>query len=321
MAVSYQDYYEILGVKRDATEKEIKTAYRKQARKWHPDLHSGQDKETAEQKIKQINEAYEVLKDKEKRARYDQLGSNWQNGQEFYPPPNMEGFQFYTGGPGGFAGGTGGFSDFFEILFGQQEVHFGGGGPFGQQSRSGRRARTAMAGQDMETELEITLEEAYKGTEKNLQFSDAGKRDGRGGSIAVKIPAGVRDGSRIRLKGQGGPSYSGGNPGDLYLRLRLKTHPIFKVEGSDVISELVLRPEQAVLGDQVPIPTMDGRVYLTIPKGTRNGRSLRLKGKGWPDKGGRGDQYVRITIDIDPVVSPEEEKLYRQIADLRENHL
>lgn len=308
MGVSFQDYYEILGVKRDATEKEIKTAYRKAARKWHPDLHEGKDKEVAEGKIKEINEAYEVLKDKDKRAKYDQLGSNWQNGQEFYPPPNMDGFEFFTNGrPGqGFGSGAGGgFSDFFDILFGQ------GGQGFTQQGRGGRRPRGHEQGSDHESELEISLEEAYKGAEKNLQFAGGGK------ALTVKIPAGVHDGSRIRLKGQGGEGYGGGPRGDLYLRVHIRPHPQFKVRGNDILTDVMLRPDQAVLGDQVAVPTLDGKVKVTIPKGTGNGKSLRLKGKGLPEGKVRGDQYVKIVIDIPSQLSAEEEALYQKLAELR----
>ncbi|MFZ5634737.1 MAG: DnaJ C-terminal domain-containing protein [Bacillota bacterium] len=323
MAVTYQDYYEILGVGRNATEKEIKAAYRKLARQWHPDLHTGKDKAMAEEKFKQINEAYEVLSDPEKRAKYDRLGSNWRAGQDFRPPPDMGDFQFYTGT------GAGGFSDFFEILF-------GGGSPFGRTARAARRG--PLRGQDVESELELTLEEAYRGGEKSLQLSTREVCPVCGGdgynnnsfcnrcggtgltsetkTLSVKIPPGVRDGSRIRLKGQGGEGLNGGPRGDLYLKVRLLPHPTYKVQGNDLETEVVLRPEQAVLGGQVTVPTLDGPVEMKVPAGIRAGKRLRLRNKGLPAHGGRGDQYVRVIIDIPGHLTAEEEQLYRQLAAL-----
>lgn len=333
MSVSYQDYYKILGVDRNATEKEIKTAYRKLARKWHPDLHTGKDKEEAEKKIKLINEAYEVLGDKEKRAKYDQLGAGWQAGQDFHPPPDMEGFHFYT--TAGEGAGVDGFSDFFEMLF--------GGGGFGETRGFGRRTarpRGPVRGQDVESELELTLEEAYRGGEKSIQISTrevcpacggAGYENNSfcprcGGSgiktglktLTVKIPAGVGEGSRIRLKGQGGEGLRGGERGDLYLKVRLLPHPVYKIQGSDLETEITLRPDQAVLGDKVTVPTLDGPVTMKVPAGTRAGGRLRLRGKGMPlGGGGRGDQYVLVKIDIPERLTAEEEQLYKQLAALR----
>jgi len=325
MGVSYQDYYAILGVPRNATEKEIKAAYRKLARQWHPDLHTGKDKETAEEKFKQINEAYEVLSDPEKRARYDRLGAHWRAGQDFRPPPDMDGFEFYTA-----TGNAGGFSDFFETLFGGADF-------FRRGARSAHRG--PLRGRDVESELELTVEEAYRGGEKTLQLSareicpacggagfDGGAFCNRCGgtgeiagekTLAVKIPPGVREGSRIRLKGQGAEGLNGGERGDLYLKVRLLPHPLFKVQGDDVETEITLRPEQAVLGDRVTVSTLDGPVSVKVPAGARAGRRLRLRGKGWPRRGGRGDQYVRVKIDIPDNLTPEEERLYRELADLR----
>ncbi|TEB12665.1 Curved DNA-binding protein [Pelotomaculum sp. FP] len=324
MSVSFQDYYEILGVSRTATEKEIKSAYRKLARKWHPDLHTGRDKETAEEKIKKINEAYEVLSDKEKREKYDRLGANWRAGDDFQPPPDTEGFHFYTGGDAGASG----FSDFFEAIF---------GGGFGRGARTSRRG--PVQGQDAESEVELTLEEAYRGGQKSLQLSTREICQACGGqghdgqsfcprcggtgvtsntkTLAVKIPAGVADGSRIRLKGQGGEGLNGGTRGDLYLKVRILPHPLYKVRGSDLETEVTLRPEQAALGDQVSVPTLDGAVLMKVPAGSRAGRRMRLRGKGLPHKGGRGDEYVIIKIDIPERLTAEEEKLYRQLAALR----
>lgn len=325
MGIAFQDYYEILGVERKATEKEIKTAYRKLARKWHPDLHTGKDKDKAEEKIKLINEAYEVLSDKEKREKYDRLGANWRNGQDFQPPPDMDGFHFYTG-----ASHAGGFSDFFEILF-------GGGRSYGEARTT--RQRGPARGRDVESELELTLEEAYRGGEKSFQLSSREICQNCGGDgvvydsfcprcggtgltssskkLSVKIPSGVSDGSRIRLKGQGGEGFNGGSPGDLYLKVRLLPHPVYKVNGSDLETEVTVRPEQAVIGDKVTVPTLDGPVNMTVPPGMRNGGRLRLRGKGLPRQDGRGDQYVAIRIDIPEHISAEEERLYSQIAALR----
>ncbi len=327
MSVTYHDYYETLGVGRSATEKEIKTAYRKMARKWHPDLHPGKDKAAAEEKFKQINEAYEVLSDPEKRAKYDELGASWRDGQDFRPPPDAKGARFYTR-TGDEAGG---FSDFFETLF-------GGATSFSRTSRKTRHGG-AVRGQDIETELEITLEEAYRGIEKSLQLStrevcavcggtghdyDAfcNRCGGTGTisgskSLAVKIPPGVRAGSRIRLKGQGGEGLHGGSRGDLYLKINLIPHLVFKVQDNDLETEITLRPEQAALGDQVSVPTLDGPVNMKVPAGTRAGKRLRLRGKGLPYKEGHGDEYVRIKIDIPEHLTEEEQQLYRQLSALK----
>ncbi|MCL2335994.1 MAG: DnaJ domain-containing protein [Firmicutes bacterium] len=335
MAVAFQDYYKTLGVERGATEKEIKTAYRKLARKWHPDLHAGDDKQQAEEKIKQINEAYEVLSDQEKRAKYDRMGANWRDGQDFRPPPDMGDFNFYTNAGGGGMGGAGGFSDFFEMFFG------GGGGAGGHFTRAGRGPRQGgpVKGQDVEAEIELTLEEAYRGGEKHLQFSTREVCPTCGGSgvdgqsfcsrcggtgatagaktLTVKIPAGVREGSRIRLKGQGGEGYAGGHKGDLYMKVHLLPHRQFKLQGDDLEMEVLLRPEQAVLGDQVTVPTLDGPVKMKAPAGIKAGQRLRLRGKGMPRKDGRGDGFARIVIDIPADLTEAEENLYRQLAELR----
>ena len=326
MGVKFQDYYQTLGVGKNATEKEIKTAYRKLARKWHPDLHTDKDKAAAEEKFKQINEAYEVLNDTEKRSKYDRLGANWRDGDNFRPPPETGGFNFSAGG----GAGANGFSDFFETFF--------GGGSFKGSPRSARRGPSR--GQDIESDLEITLEEAYRGGEKALQLSSREVCPACGGdginnnsfctrcggtgfnsglkTLTVKIPPGVREGSRIRLKGQGGAGFNGGPGGDLFLKVRLLPHPVYQVQGSDLETEIVIRPDQAVLGDQADVSTLDGPVMVRIPAGTGTGKRLRLRGKGLPGRGGaRGDQYVRIKIDIPTHLTSEEEQLYRRLAELR----
>lgn len=312
MTVKFQDYYEILGVKRDASAKEIKSAYHKLARQWHPDLHTGKDKEAAEEKIKQINEAYEVLSDSEKRSKYDRLGANWQNGQEFQPPPNADGYEFYTN-----VGGAGDFSDFFEMLFGG----FGRGGagsfsgagadPFAHAARRGRRG--PLKGEDINAEIALTLEHVHQGVEKQVQLEVSGQIK----TLTVKIPKGTTDGTRIRLKGQGSPGIGGGQRGDLYLTVRLATHPLFQVQGLDLEVEVTVRPEQAVLGGHVSVPTLDGLVEMKVPPRIRAGQRLRLRGKGLMSKSGQGDLYTRVRIDIPENLSSEEEELYRKIAGLR----
>ncbi|OPL12484.1 MAG: molecular chaperone DnaJ [Firmicutes bacterium ML8_F2] len=338
MSVKFQDYYETLGVDRNASDKEIKSAYRKLARKWHPDLHPSADKKKAEEKFKQINEAYEVLKDPEKRKKYDQLGSRWKDGQGFQPPPDMDGVRFYRSGDfgsGGFEGTfEGGFSDFFKMFF-------GGGGPAGHTAGGSRSAhRGAVRGEDVESEIELTLEEAYKGVTKSIRIrgsavcpscSGTGRigngfcpRCGGTGSVPdektleVKVPSGVREGSRIRLKGQGGSGLGGGPKGDLFLKVRLKPHPYFRLKDSDIEVDAVIRPDQALLGDRIPVDTLDGPVNVKVPPGSRSGNKLRLRGKGFPVKGGsRGNQYVRLVIDLPGDLREEEKKLYQQLHELR----
>jgi curved DNA-binding protein len=220
----------------------------------------------------------------------------------------MGDFHFYTG-----TDTTGsGFSDFFEAIF---------GGGFGRRARASRQ-RGAVRGQDVEYELELTLEEAYRGGEKTLQVSSKEVCHACAGTgvtssmknLAVKIPAGVIDGSKIRLKGQGGEGFDGGERGDLYLKVRILPHRTYKILGSDLEVEITLRPEQAVLGDRVTVPTLDGPVLMRVPAGTRAGRRLRLKGKGLPYRGDRGDQYVLTKIDIPEHITAEEERLYKQLA-------
>ncbi|WP_018086864.1 DnaJ C-terminal domain-containing protein [Desulfurispora thermophila] len=330
---AFQDYYQILGVERGASDKEIKAAYRKLARQYHPDLFTDpKEKQQAEEKFKQINEAYEVLSDPEKRAKYDRLGAGWQAGQEWQPPPDMGDFFFYQGDPADFTGFGSGFSDFFEMLFGRDAAF--------NAARRTRRTPRARRGRDMESELELTLEEAYRGGSKTIQLntsqpcpqcggaglSAAGlcPRCGGTGSLPqtrtleVKIPPALSEGSRIRLKGQGGEGAAGGARGDLYLKVKLLPHPQFQLQGSDIHSTATITPDQAALGDKITVPTLDGPVAVSVPPGMRSGKKLRLKGKGWPIKGGgRGDQYVQIAIDLPAHLSEEERELYRQLAKLR----
>ncbi len=317
MAVQFRDYYETLGVAKTADAAEIKSAFRKLARVHHPDVVKPKEKAAAEEKFKQINEAYEVLSDPEKRAKYDQLGADW-NQPGGFPPPGR------GGGGGGFrrsGGGNGegvefefggtGFSDFFEQFFGggRGESAFGGGSGFG------RRPMTAERGQDVEADIMVTLEEALNGSKRQVSLR-------RGGSdkveaYQVKIPRGVHEGQRIRLAGQGEAGAGGGNSGDLFLRVRLARHPDFSVEGNDLIYEATLEPFQAVLGTELEVPTLEGNRRLKIPAGTQSGQRFRLRERGLPTaNGSRGHLYVAADIAIPKSVTDEQRKLWEQLAGL-----
>src|SRR5213592_2602262 len=279
MAVQFRDYYETLGVSKTATEDEIRSAFRKLARKYHPDV--AKDKKAAEEKFKQINEAYEVLSDPEKRKKYDQLGADWNQPGGFQPPPGwgaqQPGGRFYQygGGDGGVQfefDGTG-FSDFFEAFF--------GGGLGGRQA-------TAERGADVEADIMVTLEEALHGSTRTVSLRRAGSNKVE--NYQVKIPRGVHEGQRIRLRGQGEAGARGGKSGDLFLRVRLARHPDFTVEGSDLIHEVKIEPWQAVLGTELLVPALEGKVRLKIPSGTQGGQRFRLRGHGLPTaKATRGD--------------------------------
>lgn len=336
MATNTKDYYEVLGVKRGALDDEIKKAYRKLARKFHPDLNPG-DK-AAEDQFKQLQDAYDVLSDQENRKLYDQYGENWRAvkaGAGAPPPPGWEGAGRSTRGSGPNAGGF----DFGDFDFSQFRSSGGGGFDifeelFGGAGR-GRGPRTGR-GRDIEAELELSLEEAHRGGRRTLQMQAAelcptcggtGTKDGkpcetcRGAgevlkpkTIEVNIPSGVRDGSTIRLAGQGGQGSNGSQPGDLYLHIRLRPHPVFRVNGDDLEVELPISPWEAVLGAKVEAPTVDGRVELTIPAGSKSGQRLRLRGQGLNKrKGGRGDEYARLKIVVPKDVSAEERKLYEEL--------
>ncbi|MCG6917983.1 MAG: DnaJ domain-containing protein [Deltaproteobacteria bacterium] len=311
MSVKFQDYYEILGVGRNASDAEIKRAYRKLARKYHPDVNKDKG---AEEKFKQINEAHEVLKDPEKRKLYDQLGSNWQAGQDFKPPPGWENVHFeFSTGPGAEAFDFGGgFSDFFETLFGGR---MGGGG-----RASARQGSWVMRGQDQEAEIEIDLESAYHGATRTLtlqghEIDAQGQVRPRVQNIQVKIPAGVTDGTRIRLTGKGGEGMGGGPPGDLYLKVHIEPHPRFTTDGHNLQTEVALAPWEAALGTTVQVVTMDGTVNLKVPPGSQSGQKLRLRGKGFPKKGGqRGDLIVRLKIVVPKDLTAREKELFAEMA-------
>ena len=290
--MKYKDYYEALGVSRSATQDEIKQAYRKLARKYHPDVSKVAD---AEARFKEINEANEVLKDPEKRAAYDQMGSNWKAGQEFQPPPNWDaGFEFRTGDAGGF-GPDFDASDFFESLFGRRARGGPGAGP---------RPRARMQGEDHQAKVLIDLEDAYRGAERSITLrvpveGPDGRVQLKERTLDVHIPRGIRPGQRLRLAGQGSAGMGGAPAGDLYLEIGFKPHPRFRVEGGDVHVDLPIAPWEAALGATVDAPTPEGTVQLTVPKGSKPGSRLRLKGRGLPGKT-PGDLYVVLQVALPP---------------------
>ncbi len=303
--MEYKDYYKILGVARDATQDEIKRAYRKLARKYHPDVSKEAD---AEQKFKQLGEANEVLKDTEKRAAYDQLGVDWQAQQDFRPPPGWaSGFEFH-GGPRG-AGGNEDFSDFFKSLFGRA------GGAAGSHHRQGFQ----MQGEDHHARVLIDLEDSYNGASRSisLQMPEL-TRDGHvktaRRTLKVRIPKGIRQGQQIRLSGQGSPGTGGGKAGDLYLEIEFNPHGIYRVEGSDVYLELPLAPWEAALGAAVKVLTPAGTVDLKIPANSKAGKKLRLKGRGIPAKT-PGDLYVVIQISLPPADDEKARAMYERMRD------
>jgi curved DNA-binding protein len=312
MAVQYQDYYEILGVPRAASEEEITKAYRKLARKYHPDV-SKEPK--AEEKFKQIAEAYAVLKDPEKRKRYDALGTGWHTGEEFTPPPGWQTFHFeFPGGGRAPSEGLGRFSDFFEMLFG------GGLGNFFTGQRGQRREPGSwfMREQVPEADLTISLEDTYRGAAKSVVLQTLEHRpDGTSQPVSkrydVKIPAGVTEGTRIRLAGQGGVGPRG-EPRDLFLRVHIAPHPLFRLEGHDLVVEVPVTPWEAALGAKIDVPTLNGAVRMTIPPGTQGGTRFRLRGKGLPVPGGsRGDLYAMLRLSIPKTLTPKERELFEEL--------
>ena len=294
--MEFKDYYESLGVERDATQDEIKRAYRKLARKYHPDVSKESD---AEERFKQVGEAYEVLKDPEKRTAYDQLGQNWQAGEDFRPPPDWDqGFEFH-----GADFDDTGFSDFFESLFGQR------GTARGQREYHAR-------GMDTHARVSIDLEDAYHGGDRKLtlKHSELGA-DGRPAlkerTLNVRIPKGVRQGQHIRLANQGGAGIGRGGAGDLYLEIEFTRHPLYHVEGTDVYLDLPVTPWEAALGARIKVPTPAGKVDLTIPANSANGRRLRLKGRGIPAQQ-PGDFYVVLQVALPPADSEAAKQAYRE---------
>src|SRR5256714_4975812 len=316
MPVQFRDYYQTLGVPKTASEDEIRSAFRKLARKYHPDV--AKDKKAAEEKFKEINGAYEVLGDPEKRKKYDQLGADWNRPGRFQPPPGWQegaqqpggGFHQWGGDGGGVQfefDGTG-FSDFFEAFFGGGRGRSAFGGFGGRQATSER-------GADIEADIMVTLEEALHGSTRTVSLRRAGSNKVE--NYQVKIPRGVHEGQRIRLRGQSEAGVRGGKSGDLFLRVRLARHPDFTVEGSDLIHEVKIGPWQAVLGSDLLVPTLEGKVRLNIPTGTQGGQRFRLRERGLPGiSGKRGDLYVVAQIDIPKKLSEREREIWSQLAKL-----
>ncbi len=344
MATRFQDYYKTLGVPRTASPEEIQKGYRKLARKFHPDVNKSQE---AEEKFKEINEAHEVLKDGEKRRKYDTLGSNWKAGQDFRPPPGWENFTSRAGGSGRPAGGRtefrfrsgsrrpgafdtgglggGGFSDFFESLFGQnlgEEAarQSQSGGRRQPQSRENKPGWLSSRGQDVELDITISLEEAHRAAAKTITLRSA-QEDGSGGQpkitskrFDVKIPPGVTEGDRIRLAGQGGGGRGTGESGDILLRVHIAPHALFTLDGHDVSVEVPITPWEAALGAKVEVPTLNGRIKLTVPPGTQGGQRFRTRGKGLPQKKGEpGHLYTTIRITVPSTLTAEEKALFEEL--------
>ncbi|MBQ4568276.1 MAG: J domain-containing protein [Desulfovibrio sp.] len=303
MAVSYKDYYKLLNVERSAKAEEISRAYKKLARQYHPDLNPGNKQ--AEEKFKEVNEAYEVLKDPEKRRMYDQLGPNWQHGQQFQGAPGFENMRFNFGGQGF---DSSGFSDFFETLFGGAASRGGrssqfGPDPFGSFSSRVRRGR------DVEAELPLSLEEVSQGGRRSVTVQ--GPQGPK--TLEVNVPAGIREGAKLRLAGQG-DSLPGGTAGDLFLRIRYLPHDVFRVDGETLHCDVHLAPWEAVLGARVPVPTLEGTVELTIPAGSSSGRKFRLRGKGLGSGANRGDLLARVMIKAPASLGDEERQLWEKLA-------
>ena len=319
--MQFKDYYQALGISRDADQAEIKKAYRRRARKFHPDVYTGAD---AEDKFKEVNEAYQVLSDEDKRARYDRFGADWERYQSAPGTGAADFTEWYTGDPGGqvhfdFGSGQGGsgFSDFFDLLFGAEGF------------RSDRRGSTMggyqpqpVRGEDYEYPVQLSVSEAFNGTTRMFELSTTpqGQPTARQ-KIEVSIPPGVRNGSRVRVAGKGGPGRNGGPPGDVYLRIKLRPDSRFTVDGSVVRTEVEVPLYTAILGGEVVVPVPSGkRLALTIPEGTQNGQTIRLKGQGWPTSVGsatRGDLIVKVKVVLPEDLSDDEKQLFEELAAIR----
>ena len=289
--MKYKDYYAALGIPRDADTEQIKKAYRKLARKHHPDVSKAPE---AEARFKEVAEAYQTLKDPEKRAAYDELGRR-PAGEEFAPPPQWT---------RDFGGGAQSFEDIdlADLLDALGRGHRGGA----------RRGPVPMHGRDYETTARISLEDAHRGTRLNLDLAD----EGGGRTLEVTIPPGVSEGQKLRLRGKGGKGRNGGPDGDIYLHITLAPHPVFRPDGHDLHFDLALAPWEAALGAEIEVPTLEGPVLLTVPAGTRSGRKLRLRGRGLANgRGGHGDLYAHVQIDVPTTLSDRERELFNQLAD------
>ncbi|MGB5831236.1 MAG: DnaJ C-terminal domain-containing protein [Thiohalocapsa sp.] len=307
--MEYKDYYKILGVARDASQDDIKRAYRKLARKYHPDVSKESD---AESRFKEVNEANEVLKDPEKRAEYDALGTGWHAGDEFRPPPGAGAHRREREFSPEEAAH---FSDFFSSIFGGHGGMGGFGGAHGVRDDLRRR------GADQTARIRISLEDAYHGASRQLrldmpEFDSNGQPHSRTRTLNVRIPAGITEGQQIRLAGQGGPGL-GGDSGDLFLEVEFEPHPIYRCEGRDIELKLPVSPWEAALGSTVPVPTLGGTVSLKIPSGSQSNQRLRLKGRGLPGKGPGatpGDAFVQLEIVNPPMAGSAERAAYEEIS-------
>lgn len=302
--MEYKDYYKIIGLKRDASQDEIKRAYRKLARKYHPDVSKEKD---AEARFKEVGEAYEVLKDPEKRAAYDHLGANFKAGQEFHPPPNWDsGFEFRGGG---FTDADkAGFSDFFEELFGQR----------GYGDHAAYRSQFNARGQDHHAKVVVDLEDSFHGATRSIslqspELDQHGQMRLINRTLNVKIPKGIKQGQQIRLVGQGTPGTGQGAKGDLYLEIHFKPHPVYRAEGRDLYMQLPITPWEAALGATLKAPTPEGKIDLKIPAGSNSGNKLRLKGRGIPGNPA-GDIYVTLSVVTPPAHSEQDKAFYKEMA-------
>ena len=317
MPVEFKDYYATLGVPRTASDQDIKKSFRKLAREFHPDV--AKDKKTAEEKFKEINEAYEVLSDPDKRKKYDQYGSTWKEGGGYQPPPGWQDARSAGGAQSQefHFGGTG-FSDFFEQLFGRS-----GGGGFGFGGRDFEAAESAQPrgparGYDIEGDILVTLDEAMRGSVRSISLERVNPKTGQteAQTFKVRVPVGVKEGQTIRIPGKGGDGANGGTSGDLFLHVRYAAHPDFRARGSDLHYDLDLAPWEAVLGTTVSVPTLESPVKVRIPAGTNNGRQLRVRGRGLPRgrDGERGDLYVVVNVQLPPQLSDEERELWEKLG-------
>lgn len=305
--MEFKDYYKILGVEPEATDREIKTAYRKLARKYHPDVSEQKD---AANKFKEVAEAYEVLKNSETRAEFDEIRKyGGAQGQSFRPPPGWQS----TGSAGQQSASHEDFSDFFSSLFrnaGQQSPFDDGPGPGGGFNEWGESR--PRRGQDIESDLPVFLEDTLKASTQSISFEIGGNKK----TLKVKVPAGTGNGERIRLKGQGSPGPGGTANGDLYLRVRLVPHPLFDVEGHNLVIVLPLAPWEAVLGAKIEVPTLTGSVLLTVQANSQNGQRLRIKGKGLPNKqGGHGDLFALLNVVVPPAANEGAKTLWKELGE------
>lgn len=309
--MQYKDYYEILGVDKNASQSDIKRAYRKLAKKYHPDANPGDKK--AEEKFKEINEAYEVLSDEEKRKKYDQFGQAFQfeNGADFDPSQFGFGNFRYT-----YHTGSNDFSDFFNLFFGEKGFDIGDilgrARAWGSDGFSGFRSAAAK-GQDVQTEMEISLKEGYEGISRNISLQIGGERK----TIAVKIPPGISPGKKIKIAGQGMPGTRGGKNGDLYIKIRFQPDSRFELDGADLITTLDLAPWDAALGTEALVETLAGKIKVKIPAGIQTDKKIKVAGKGYKDlKGKHGDLYIRVRIVNPPVLTEKEKELYEKLREV-----